>query len=203
MVNITIDRKNTMKKSIISALTAIAITALTFTASAQSNSAPSTNILGSTQSFLSGAFNYFTSFNPSNGPCLSSNIWRAFVGAEYLQSVNEGAVMAIEGRPFSSLKWMTLGEASTFAGVAGTVAQEEVDLGYSANYIDTEFTFGLAGVDVFNSNVGFGTGPRVGVFAEIKKATSINTFLGLKIEDTWGKGKGQQPPVTVFAGFVF
>jgi hypothetical protein len=172
---------------------------------AQTNApSPATNAPpGTAQSFLQSVEGYVSSFDTNLWTFRTNGNYKIWTGIEYQQSINEGAALGVEAEPFSKVPWLMLGDKTVFAGTVGTAVSEELNVGWNKVYIDTEFTAGLCGADVFHPVNGYPAGLRGGVFVEIKKAMTANTFMGLRLTEEWGKGRGQQPPVTVFAGFTF
>jgi len=156
------------------------------------------------QSFFATVESYVTSFDTNSQTFGTNSPWEIGAGASYQQGLNLGGTAFIEWKPFGG-KGFVVGDVSTFAGVVGTVAQQEVDLGYAFRHYDLELTFGALGIDTFHPlGNGVPAGLKGGVFLEAKKALTQNTFLGVKVQDQWGaKGTGAQPVATLFTGFTF
>ena len=195
-----------MKKMLLTILLASASVCAHAQLSLTNTSAPpSANELAleTPQAFLTTAVGYVSSFN-TNYNFTTNSQYEVWTGVSYQSGVNLGAVIGAEAKPFKSVPWLMLGEVSTLAPQVGTIATEEIDLGYSAHYIDTEFSFGLCGVDKFHADgLGYPAGLRGGALVEIKKDLSANTYAGVRLNETFGKGHGEQPPCTFFAGFKF
>jgi hypothetical protein len=187
-------------------ITIAAIIASVLAGEAQTNaplpSVSATNI-PTQESFVSTVEGYFTSFNPANTNAVDQK-YKMWTGVEWQSGIRLGADLGIEARPFSGkASGLTLGEVSTFADTVGVLAQEEIDLGWSINYIDTEITAGGCGVDTFDDGYGTGKGGNGGVFIEFKKALSQNTFSGLRATELFAGHMGNKPLVVIFAGFSF
>lgn len=168
---------------------------------AQTTNGPTAAPPTTPQGFLQSVETYFTAFD-TNSQTFSTNAnYELWTGAAYQAGINLGAQFGIEARPIKKWPGLMLGSVSTLADTIGTIAQEEVDFGYSIRHYDVELTLGAGAVDTFaggSAKPGF----KGGVFAEVKKALSKNTFAGTRIEGLFG-GKASQPIVAIFAGFTF
>jgi hypothetical protein len=165
-----------------------------------------TNVVNE-QGFLQTAFGFFTSFNASlsgpSGTFGTNGAWQINSGTTYQQGLNLGATLGAQATPFASVPWLALGEVSTFGGVVGTVYAEEADIGWNYVYQDVDVTAGLCGADIFHQVGNYSSGLRGGIFLQFEKGLTQNTFIGVRLSNTWGKGRGEQPPVGIFAGFTF
>lgn len=156
----------------------------------------------STQSFVASVEDYFTAFNTNSQTFATNSPYEIWTGAAYQSGINLGAQIGIEGKPFSKYPGLELGSVTTLASTVGTLAQEEVDLGWSIVHYDVELTLGAGAIDTFTGQADAGF--KGGVFAEVKKALTANTFAGTRIEGIFGSGsKADQPVVSLFAGFTF
>jgi hypothetical protein len=172
------------------ALALLALAAVSAQAQTNTNTSP--------QSFFGTAFDYVTKFNTNLTTFGTNSPYELWMGAAYQSGLNIGAQVGLEAKPFSGVPGLTLGSVTTMAGIGGTFAEQEADLGYSIVHYDTEFGVGLGGVYGFQENTFQGA-----IYAEIKKAMTQNTFAGTRIEGVFGSGKPSQPIVSVFAGFTF
>ena len=195
------NRKSTMKQTLI---ILAAVLSLAISASAQTNPPSTSATTAPTQeSFFSTVEGYFTSFNPALTNAVDQK-YKMWTGVEWQSGVRLGADLGIEARPFSGkASGLTLGEVTTFADTIGTIAQEEFDLGWSINYVDTEITIYGCGVDTFSDGYGTAKGGNGGVGVEFKKALSQNTFAGIRATEVFAGHMGNKPLVCLFAGFAF
>lgn len=150
------------------------------------------------QSFISTAESYVTSFNTNLTTFGTNAPLELWTGAAYQSGLNLGAQVGLEYKPLAKWPGLTLGSVTTMAGIGGTFAEEEADIGYSIEHYDVEFSAGIGGVYDFQDS-----GMRGAVYAEIKKALTQNTFAGARIEGLFGGSKSSQPIVSIFAGFTF
>lgn len=156
------------------------------------------------QGFIQSTVGYFTSFDTNSQTFSTNSQYEFWTGAAYQSGVNLGAEVAFEAKPFAKAPGLTLGEVSTFAGVIGTISQEEVDVGWSIDHYDVELTLGAAGVYAFQNDTEAAKGIHGGIYAEVKKALTANTFAGTRLEGVFGSNSGaNQLVVSLFAGFTF
>jgi len=157
----------------------------------------STNITA--QGFLGTAFDYVTQFNPSLTNTFSTNRnFAAWTGMAYQSSINLGADLGLEAKPFPGAHGLQLRSVSTFGAVAGTVADQEVDIGWAIDHVDTEISV-FAGGDYDAEN----HAEHLVIGAEIKKALTDNTFAGGAIEGKFLGTRNSEPVIILFAGFTF
>ena len=163
--------------------------------------------LASQQSFIQSGYDYFTSFNTNlggaSGPFNTNSDYQVWMGAAYQSGVNLGVQLAAEANPFKGAPGLMVGEVSTFAPQVGTIADQELDFGWSIVHIDTRLTAGGAAAYCFGSDTEANKGLKGGFFAEVQKALTQNTFSGLRGEGLFGSGKGNQLIVSLEVGATF
>lgn len=156
-----------------------------------------------TQSFIQSVEAYFSSFDTNSQTFSTNSPYELWTGAAYQSGINLGAQIGVEARPIAKYPGLMIGSVSTLSSTVGTIAQEELDFGYSIRHYDVELTLGAGAVDTFaggSASPGF----KGSVFAEVKKALTANTFAGMRIEGLFGGGsKANVPMFGVFAGFTF
>ena len=176
----------------------VVLTPVAATAAATNAAAPTP------QSFISTVTSYFSSFNTSLDTFGTNGQYAVWTGAAWQSGINLGAAVGFEAHPFAKAPGLMLGEVTTFAGVVGSIAQEEVDFGWSLTHYDVQASFGLCGADTFHVENGDAAGIKGGFFVEVAKAATENTFYGARLNEFAAfHGHGQQPPITLFAGFTF
>lgn len=169
---------------------------------AQTNAPLSTN--ATPQSFLSTVEGYFTSFNTNLATFSTNAPYESWAGVAYQAGLRLGANLAVEAKPFSGAPGLMLGSVSLLADTVGTIAQQEVDVGWSIVHYDVEVTLGAAGMYTFqNGYDAYGKGLNGGIFVEAKKALTANTFAGVRAEEVLCSGRANQPILTLFGGFTF
>jgi hypothetical protein len=153
--------------------------------------------------FFATVESYFTAFDTNNQTFGTNTHYEMWTGTAYQSGINLGAQFGLEARPFTKLPSLTIGAISTLANSVGTLAEQEIDLGWSIRHYDVELTLGGGGMDAFHGG-SEATGLKGTIFAEVKKALSANTFSGIRLEGVFGSGqKANQPIVGPFAGFTF
>jgi hypothetical protein len=156
------------------------------------------------QSFLTTVEGYFTSFNTNLTTFGTNAPYEAWAGVAYQAGLRLGANLALEAKPFSGAPGFMIGSVSTLADTVGTIAQQEVDVGWSIVHYDVELTAGGAALYTFQDGYDKnGKGMNGGVFVEAKKALTENTFAGIRAEEVFGSGRANQPILTLFGGFTF
>lgn len=127
------------------------------------------------QSFLSSAYSYFTSFDTNSTTFTVP--YEVFTGVKFQSGINEGALLGGEAQPFKKVPWLTLRDVMTLADTIGTMSENEFDIG--AFFVHYDLRFGVFfGTDTIIQKDRWG---GIGGL-ELQKALTKNSFAGVAVE---------------------
>jgi hypothetical protein len=162
----------------------------------------STNSIPTTQSFVQTVESYVTQFNTNLLTFSTNSPFELWTGVGFQQGLSVGALAGFDAKPFHGLPGLYLGDVATFAGVIGTVAADEVDVGYAIVHYDLEVKLFAGAVAQFADDAGDTKGLRGSVGTQWQKAVSDNAFAGIRGEDIFG-GPKNELQIALVTGFSF
>jgi hypothetical protein len=173
--------------------------------SAAMNAAATGNPTVST--WLQSAEAYFTSFN-TNSTTFESHNLRVFTGPDYQSQINVDAAVGAQYRVWNS-ESATINVAATGlglglesvvrnAGIAGTLDSAQAGAGLMVDKYDVEISAWVDGGYSPYKDSAFAAGA-----AQVSKAATANTFVGVRLETQFFSKTPGQPLVGVFVGATF
>lgn len=151
----------------------------------------------SATSIFNSAEEFFTSFGPYS--FAGTHGW--FESGVALQNnINVGATLEL-GAPIwhtGTNSAITLASETLNAGIAGTIVQEQIDLGWAIDVHDVQIVLGLGGGYDFQHKQLFPD-----VYAELQKKLTANTHAFLRVEEPILGKNATAPLVSAGVGFTF